>query len=87
MTNMETQQAKLDIGARLRESRISKGLTQEELGKLARTNQAVIQKIENGKAWNPPVVAELASALGVNPAWLQWGEPFAEMRIASKVGS
>ena len=53
----------------------------------ARTNQGVIQKIENGKVWNPPVVAELASALGVNPAWLQWGEPFAEMRIASKVGS
>ena len=87
MTNMETQQAKSGIGARLRESRISRGLTQEELGKLARTNQAVIQKIEDGKVWNPPVVAELASALGVNPAWLQWGEPFAEMRIASKVGS
>ena len=81
MTNMEIQQAKSCIGARLRESRISKGLTQEELGKLARTNQAAIQKIENGNVWNPPVVAELASALGVNPAWLLWGEPFAEMRV------
>ena len=81
MTNMETQQVKSGIGARPRESRISKGLTQEELGKLACTNQASIQKIENGKVWNPPVVAELASALGVNPAWLQWGEPFAEMKV------
>ena len=80
MTNMETQQAKSGIGARIRETRISKGLTQGRLGELAGTNQVVIQKIENGKVWNPPVVAELASALGVSPAWLQWGEPFANMR-------
>ena len=81
MIHAELQQAKLSIGTRLREARISKGLTQVELGKLAGTNQAAIQKIENGKVWNPPVVAELASALGVNPAWLQWGEPFAAMRV------
>ena len=81
MIHMEFQQAKLSIGTRLREARISKELTQVELGKLAGTSQAVIQKIEHGKVWHPRVVAELAVALDVNPAWLQWGEPFAPMQI------
>ena len=81
MRHAELQQARLSIGARLRDARISKGFTQEELGKLAGTSQAVIQKIENGRVWHPRIVVELAVALDVNPAWLQWGEPFAPMRI------
>ena len=81
MSHAELRKAKLSIGTRLREARISKGLTQVELGKLAGTSQTVIQKIENGKVCNPRIVAELAVALDVNPAWLQWGEPFAPMRI------
>ena len=81
MTNQEIQQARPGIGARLREARISRGLTRKKLGKLSGTNKAIIQQIEKGKVWNPCVVTELASALGVNPAWLQWGDPFAPMRI------
>ena len=81
MIHTELVQAKLGIANRLLETRISKGLTQEKLGELTGTNQAVIQKIENGKVWHPSVVAEIAVALDVNPAWLQWGEPFAPMRI------
>lgn len=81
MTAQELEQAKASIGERLREVRLSHGLTQEKLGELAGTNQAVVQKIENGKVWHPRVVAGLAIALDVNPAWLQWGEPFAPMRI------
>jgi len=81
MTITELEQAKKGIGTRLRDTRISKGFTQKKLGVLAGTNRAVIQKIENGKVWQPRIVAELASALGVNPAWLQWGEPFAPMRV------
>ena len=49
MTHADLQQAKLTIGNRCREARNAKGLTQVQLGELAGTNQAVIQKIENGK--------------------------------------
>jgi len=81
MTQAELEQAKASIGTRLRETRMARGLTQEKLGELAETDQAVIQKIENGKVWHPRVVAGLALALDVNPAWLQWGEPFAPMQV------
>jgi hypothetical protein len=37
----------------------------------------VIQKIENGKSRQPRIMEDLAIALEVNPAWLQWGEPYA----------
>ena len=47
------------------------------------TNQAVIQKIENGKSRQPRIVEGLAIALEVNPAWLQWGVPYAAMRVES----
>ena len=80
-TFKELEQAKLTIGTRLREARIAKGITQEQLAKIAETNQAVIQKIENGKSLQPRMVDRLALALGVNPAWIQWGEPFANMRV------
>ena len=66
-----------NIGSRLRMLRREKGHTQAELGDLAGTNQASIQKIENGKSIRPRMIMELAEALGVNPAWLQFGEPFA----------
>ena len=81
MTHAELVQAKLGIANRLREARISKGLTQDKLSKLVGTNQAFIHKIENGEVWHPSVIAELAVALDVNPAWLQWGEPFSPMQI------
>jgi transcriptional regulator with XRE-family HTH domain len=57
--------------------RLEKGLTQAELGELAGTNRAALQKIENGKSSRPRMIMELAETLGVNPAWLQFGEPFA----------
>jgi len=81
MTPTELEQAKLGIGSRLREAGISQGLTPEELGELVGTNQAVIQKIENGKTRHLRIVDGLAIALEVNPAWLQWGEPYVAMSV------
>ena len=81
MTPAELEKAKLGIGTRLREARVSRRLTQEQLAKLAGTSQTVVQKIENGVILRPRVVDGLALALDVNPAWLQWGEPFASMRV------
>ena len=50
MTHTEVEQAKAGIAGRLRKTRRAQDLTQEQLTKLSGTNQAVIQKIENGKA-------------------------------------
>jgi transcriptional regulator with XRE-family HTH domain len=69
------------IGLRLRVERRKNGLTQEELAQEAGTNQAVIQKIENGKSLRPRVIMQIAEVLKVNPAWLQFGDPWAERTI------
>jgi len=84
MTLKELNQAEVKIGQRLRQTRLERSLTQEELAALAGTNQAVIQKIENGHSKRPRVLADLAVALEVNPAWLQWGEPFAAVQVNSR---
>ncbi len=66
-----------NVGSRLRMVRLEKDLTQAKLGEMSCTNQASIQKIENGKSSRPRMIMELAETLDVNPAWLQFGEPFA----------
>ena len=73
----ELRHAESGIGKRIRQIRRDKDLSQEELAALAGTTQAVIQKIENGKSKRPRNLAEIAVAPQVNPAWLQWGEPYA----------
>jgi len=77
MNLKKLHQAEREIGQRLRQTRHERSLIQEELAALAGTKQAVIQKIENGHSKRPRILAELAIALEVNPAWLQWGEPYA----------
>ncbi|MBL3589997.1 MAG: hypothetical protein DIZ78_07635 [endosymbiont of Escarpia spicata] len=62
------------LGSRLRRKRRERGWTQEELALRAGTNQAVIQKIENGKSLRPRKIDEIAQVLDVNPAWLMFGE-------------
>ncbi len=66
-----------NVGSRLRMVRREKKLTQAKLGEIAGTNQAVLQKIENGKSLRPRIIMELAEVLDINPAWLQFGEPYA----------
>jgi len=58
----------------MRHKRIEKGWTQEQLAMRAGTNQAVIQKIENGKSLRPRKIDQIAEVLGVNPAWLMFGD-------------
>lgn len=62
------------LGQRMRSKRLEKGWTQEQLALRANSNQAVIQKIENGKSLRPRRIDKLAEVLGVNPAWLMFGE-------------
>ena len=62
------------LGERLRHRRRELGLTQEELALRAETNQAVVQKIENGKSLRPRKLDVLAHVLEVTPAWLLYGD-------------
>ena len=62
------------LGERLRYRRRQMGWTQEQLAVHAGTNQAVIQKIENGKSLRPRKIDEIAAVLEVNPAWLMFGD-------------
>jgi len=62
------------LGQRMRYKRLDNGWTQEQLAAKAGTNQAVIQKIENGKSLRPRKIDQIAAVLGVNPAWLMFGD-------------
>ncbi len=64
----------ISLGERLRCRRREKGWTQDQLAAHAGTNQAVIQKIENGRSLRPRKINEIASALEVTPSWLMFGE-------------
>lgn len=63
------------VGHRLHEQRKHRGMTLRKLAEAAHTSQTTIWKIENGRTVSPSIdmVAELAKALGVGPAWLAWG--------------
>jgi transcriptional regulator with XRE-family HTH domain len=51
----------------LRELRQSKGLSQKDLGKLARVSSGTVYRLENGlRGAYPVTVRKLASALGVH---------------------
>lgn len=67
------------IGERVKELRKKAGLTQEELGTRINSNQAVIQKIENGKSKMPRVLPELASFFQVNPGWILFGQKYCDL--------
>ena len=42
------------------------------------SNQAAIQKIENGRSLRPRNIVKLAQMLQVSPAWLMFGQPSVE---------
>jgi len=66
------------LGGRLRSARQAyESLTQDKLGVLSNSNQATVQKIENGHSHMPRCIKEYAAVLDVNPAWLLFGSRFA----------
>lgn len=65
------------IGARIKERRLSQGMTQEGLGNIVGVNKVTIHKYENGIITNIPSdrLELLAIALKVTPAYLMgWEE-------------
>jgi transcriptional regulator with XRE-family HTH domain len=58
----------------LRELRQSRGLSQRDLGKLARVSSGTVYRLENGlRGAYPGTVRKLARALGVAPEALLYG--------------
>lgn len=71
------------LAQRLKSTRLSKGLTQAELGKQIGVSQNAIQKIEKGETKSPGNILSLAKALGVDPNWLQFGRGNSGVVISS----
>ncbi len=85
---METDRSGIEhIATRLRDARLEEHLTQAGLAELSGTNQAQIQKIEDGDSRRPRPLMRIAEALNVNPAWLQFGEPYAQKKRPGAVSS
>ena len=57
----------MEVGSLIKEARIAKGLTQEELGKLVGVQKSAIAKYENGRVVNinRSTLQKLATALGL----------------------
>lgn len=59
----------MDIGAKIRNARLSKGLTQEELGDILGVQKSAIAKYENGRVVNikRSTLKKISDVLGIPP--------------------
>lgn len=66
----------MDMGARIKEARIAKGMTQEELGNIVGVQKSAIAKYEKGRVVNikRSTLQKIASALNINPSTLIFEE-------------
>lgn len=62
------------LGHRVRDERIEKGLTQQELADLSGVNQPVIGSIESRDSETSKHAAKIANALGISLNWLLTGD-------------
>lgn len=62
----------MDIGALIKERRIAKGMTQEELGEIVGVQKSAVAKWENGRVSEikRSTLKKLADALGISPVQL-----------------
>lgn len=67
----------MEMGQRIRNARIAKGLTQEELGRLVGVQKSAIAKYETGRVVNikRSTVQKIVSALNIRPSELMFEEP------------
>ena len=63
-------------GDRIKQARIEKGITQDELGRLCETSKQNIYKYETGKITNIPsdMIEKMGNALDVSPCYLMGWE-------------
>lgn len=62
----------MDIGAKIREARIAKGMTQAELGDILGVQKSAIAKYENGRIVNikRSTLKKISDVLGIRPSEL-----------------
>ena len=70
-----------DTGKRLREARIERLMSISELAKAADVTYITILNIEKGVTLQSRKLEQIAEALNVNRAWLQFGEPWASKDV------
>lgn len=63
------------IGNRMRQARKASGHTLESLALATHSCPDAIRKIETGHVLHPRRIEDYCRELGVNPGWLQFGEP------------
>lgn len=74
------------IGERLRQTRMRRVWTQDDLARESGIPIVTISRIENGRHEGQPrqsTIRKLAGALGVEPAWLLLGEDTSEGKVAA----
>lgn len=64
----------MSLGIRLKQARLKKKLTQEELAEVVGIKQQAVQRIEAGKVKSTSYVVQLSQALNVSPEWLALGD-------------
>lgn len=66
----------MEIGQKIKNARIAKGLTQQELGAIVGVQKSAIAKYENGKVVNikRSTLQKIASALNIRPTELVFTE-------------
>jgi transcriptional regulator with XRE-family HTH domain len=73
------------LGTRLKAARNHKGLSQGELADLVGISQAAVGKVELDKTENPRGILKYASALGVSPDYLLFGEGSKDYNLADDI--
>lgn len=72
---------RMTIGARIRQAREAKGLTQQALAKAVRVSRPAVSQWEDGTSTpRPKKLPSIAEALDVDPIWLSHGEGFGGAR-------
>lgn len=66
----------MDIGLKIKQARLAKRMTQEELGKLVGVQKSAIAKYENGRIVNikRSTLKKISDVLNISPAELIWEE-------------
>ena len=69
------------VGNRVRELRVYRGLSQTDMVDRLQSSASGHSKLEAGRVAFPRNIHKIAKVLKCNPAWLQFGEAYAEPRI------
>lgn len=66
----------MDIGKKIKEARLAKGMTQEDLGKILGVQKSAIAKYENGRIVNikRSTLKKISDVLGIRPSELIYEE-------------